>query len=108
MTVEIGFDPFRLVIDAFEHLHPDAHCRLQWAEGVGGAHGCTGFPDGGGTPLVTVNIDTPIRHAVETMAHELAHVAAGHDAGHGPEWEAAFAAIHHEYNARAATLGWEE
>jgi hypothetical protein len=31
---------------------------------------------------------------IEVIAHELAPVAVGLEAGHGPEWEAAFGTIH--------------
>lgn len=62
---------------------------------MGQAH----FPDDDGTPSIQIDIDCPIRHAVEVLGHELAHVAAPHDENHGPDWEAAFAAIHEEYCA---------
>ena len=39
-----------------------------------------------------------IENATEIFAHELAHVAVGYDAGHGPEWDTAFDAILDEYN----------
>ena len=46
--------------------------------------------------LVDPNVD--IENATEIFAHELAHVAVGYDAKHGPEWDAAFDAILDEYN----------
>lgn len=50
-------------------------------------------------PLVTIDPSLPYVGCIDILAHELAHVAAGEDGGHGPEWEKAYEAIHNEYHA---------
>jgi len=98
--VKILFDPFKIVIEAFEKLHPDKTADVVFGEGMYekvGAYGETFMPDAGGPPVITIDTITPIDGAVEVLAHELAHVAAGIDAGHGEAWEAEFEAINQEY-----------
>ena len=50
-----------------------------------GAAGATKFEDGK-KPTVYLNPDQPFMQLVQTLAEELAHVVAGPDAGHGPEF----------------------
>lgn len=99
-------DPFQAVISAVHALYPDAVAAVQWVEGLHaeqGAWGCTEFdalPPG--VALISLDASMPVSAAVEVLAHELAHVIAGPDAEHGPEWEQAFSAIHAEYCRGAA------
>lgn len=57
----------------------------------------------GHPPLISINIDLPIRRIPEIVAHELAHVIAGERAGHGPKWEKVFSAIHEQYTKHNRT-----
>lgn len=108
MTATLTFNPFALMIDVFNDLYPDKQATVWFATGLRqerNAWGQTGFPDDGGEPLVQIDVDCPIAGAVEVLAHELAHVAAGcphsdDDDGHGPEWQKHFDAIHEAYNQR--------
>ncbi len=63
-----------------------------------GAVGYTHFPNDGSTPQIRLSPHIPMKHLLEILAHELAHVIAGPDAGHGDVWERAFSEIHEEYN----------
>jgi len=100
MGVKILFDPFKIVIEAFEKLHPNKNADVVYCEGMYKevkAYGETFLPDIGGNLVISIDTITPINGAVEVLAHELAHVAAGIDAGHGEAWEAEFEAINQEY-----------
>lgn len=96
-------DMFALVYQSFHNLWPDKKCSIWWepeirqTEDGKAPMGLTDFGDDG-TIAVFVSPDIPVRHAVEILAHELAHVAVGVDADHGSEWEKAFDAIFDEYN----------
>lgn len=71
--------------------------KLRDDEG-GVVYGITTFPaDENEVPLVEISAELTVQDAVEILAHELAHVAAGIDAGHGEAWEKAFHRIHQEY-----------
>ena len=95
-------DPFALIWMAFKRLYPDKECEC-WFDVVDdpndkdGHYGWTEWRDDG-TICVAVDIGLRLADAVEIFAHELAHVAVGSDADHNAEWEAAFDAIHAEYN----------
>lgn len=92
-------DPFVRIWEVFRTICPDKKCSCFWVEELeDGAYGMTIFPeDGGKEPHVYVSADLPVKHAAEIFAHELAHVAAGEAADHGPAWEEAFDAIHRGY-----------
>ncbi len=94
-------DPFCRMIRAFSSLWPDKSADMMWTTGMQeetGGWGLTIFPDTGGPPLVQIDIEASVKDAVELLGHELAHVAAGPDAEHGPEWQAAFDRIHVKYH----------
>ena len=94
-------DPFAMVWRAFHNLWPDVECEVCWRSGIRDENdepvwGATTFvPDE--IPEVAINPSMEVWDAVEVLAHELAHVAAGVDAHHGGEWEKAFDGIHDEY-----------
>lgn len=95
-------DPFARVFVAFEELYPGVECVVSWTESLTDekgepVYGLTTFPDDGGVPWVVISADLSVYDAIEILAHELAHVVAGHDAGHGEAWETAFSAIHEKY-----------
>jgi hypothetical protein len=99
--VQIVFDPFKCVIEAYEALY-NKPCLVQFVpfEETQGAWGFTEFfDDPSEMPIVNINVECPVRAALEVLAHELAHVEAdtGCADAHGPEWQKAFEAIHSKY-----------
>ena len=96
-------DMFSMVYYAFDRLYPGKPVRIWWNANIPNAEdgaqrvGLTSFNEDG---TIDVDIDAllPVADAVEILAHELAHVAAGEDEGHGEKWEQAFDAIHAEFN----------
>ena len=95
-------DMFWLVWLAFSNLNPDKKnviCEwvpeLEETEG-GTVYGRTCLCEDGNY-LVQVTAQIPVKDAVEILAHELAHVAAGPELKHGPEWKKAFDDIYEEY-----------
>ena len=96
-------DPPAIVARAFKEIYPDRGYYAQLVpdlkdENGEPAFGLTIFPDDGSTPVVCVSAEAPISAAPELLAHELAHVAAGEAAEHGPEWKAAEEAIAKKYD----------
>lgn len=95
-------DPFAMVYQAFKNLYPDKDCVIYWKpnlkdkNGVS-VYGTTIFVDDGSI-IIAINPELKVCDAIEILGHELAHVAVGVDAGHGPEWETAFDAIGEEYD----------
>lgn len=96
-------DMFSMVYYAFDSLYPGKPVRIWWNANIPNAAdgeqraGLTSFNEDGS---IDVDIDAllPVADAVEILAHELAHVAAGEDEGHGEKWEQAFDAIHAEFD----------
>jgi len=98
-------DPFEIIFDVFSALFPGLDCTVEWCTGMKDEDGytvcgATVFPADGGKPIVSVSGEIAIENAVEVLAHELAHVAAGEAAQHDEVWERAFEAIHEEYMRR--------
>ena len=97
-------DPFAWVYEAYKDVFPDApECIVQWdeVEDENGERvsGVTVFPDDTNKMIeVRISPDIPMRGALETLGHELAHVAAGVEAGHGERWEMALNMIEERYN----------
>lgn len=96
-------DPFALVWTAFKNLFPNKECDV-WYDKKEESENCdtvtfgeTFFADDGSI-IVFIDYDLQVKDAVEILAHELAHVAAGKDADHGEAWEKAFDDIFTEYN----------
>ena len=106
--VQIVFDPFQQIIAAYESLYGKP-CLIQFVPFEGdesSAFGHTEFSnDPSEMPVININIESPLMAAVETLAHELAHVEAdtGCVDGHGPEWKEAFEAIHAKYTEMVTT-----
>ena len=102
-------DVFAIVWIAFKNLYPDKQCECFWETDIRESedgrtpYGLTDFGDDGSV-AVFVSADLRIQNAAEILAHELANVAVGCDADHAPEWEAAFDAIHAEYNRICADI----
>ena len=96
-------DPFSMVYKAFQNLYPGKECVIYWQpeemkddEGNGYV-GMTHFADDGKI-TIEISVRMFIGDAVETLAHELAHVAVGAEEEHGEEWEKAFDSIHEEFD----------
>lgn len=104
MSVDLVFDPLLAVIQASESLWPEKSCEIHWSDDRSWCQKLLNMGPWGSTTLsgeqyyVELDINLPIRHVVEILAHELAHVAVGIDAGHGKEWEEAFSDIHRAYD----------
>lgn len=98
LSVQNPIEELRLAaLDVF----PDLRCDVRFASmPENGPFGETYFPDDGSEPIVHVSVGIPMEAVIEVTAHELAHVAAGLAAGHGPEWEDAFEKIHIAYCER--------
>lgn len=104
MTNPFVFDPFAAVWEAFKTLYPGKGENVTCAfdENIKDDNGkpvlgTTDFLDDGSI-VVLIDCNLKVCDAVEILAHELAHVAAGMDADHGPEWEKAFDAIYDKYD----------
>ena len=95
-------DPYAMVWMAFKRLYPDKECQVWWDMHQNDEHdeeyGFTHFPNDGSTPSVFAYAEYPVNIQVETLAHELAHVAVGPEHEHDDTWRAAFDAIFAEYN----------
>ena len=113
MTTPFSNDPSAIVAIAFRELYPDTKYHAQLVpeledEDNAPAYGLTLFPDDGSEPIICISAEAPISAEPEFFAHELAHVVAGIDAGHGPTWEATFEAIFQKYNEIIETWKTEE
>lgn len=101
MNTPFENDPLCYVWMAFRRLYPDKSCRVYWDAGLKTDDGsrCYGFTTfcNDGEIIVTIDAGQAVCTAVETLAHELAHVAVGKNIEHGPEFETAFDAIYQEY-----------
>ena len=97
--MKITNDPFAIVIKVFQQLYPDKTALIQWDDTLDASkkeYGSTTFQDDG-IPVIGLNPNLIVLVAVEILAHELAHVAAGIDAKHNDEWDKCFEAIHNKY-----------
>lgn len=96
-------DMFSMVYYAFDRLYPLKPVRIWWNANIPNADdgkeraGLTSWNEDG-TIDVDISAKLPVADAVEILAHELAHVAAGENEGHGEKWEQAFDAIHAEFD----------
>lgn len=113
MTTPFSNDPSAIVAIAFRELYPDTKYHAQLVpeledEDNAPVYGLTLFPDDGSEPIICISAVAPISAEPELLAHELAHVVAGIDAGHGPTWEAAFEEIYQKYNKIIENMETEE
>lgn len=103
-------NPYDMVIQVFNNLYPECECEVQFDNtmGDGPPWGETFFPEKEGEiPLVNINAELSIQHGVEILAHELAHVKCGVEAGHGVEWESVTNEIHKGFEKLVKNLGGE-
>lgn len=102
-------DPIKTVIDIFEKKYPHQECIVEFVIGMhksSKAYGETVWNDEG--IFIQIDCETPMTGVVEVLAHELAHVAAGHDNGHNHIWKKEFDDIHKKYNEFMEKLLGEE
>lgn len=110
MPIHASHNPLSMVIEAANDLWPDISAKVVWVSGIdpgeGGeeAYGRTTYPDDGSEPIIDIRADLTVEVACEILAHEIAHVKAGADEEHGPEWERAFDQLHNAYAARVDAL----
>ena len=86
-------NPIDMLQEVMDKHYPDLKVDIYFGEQeTDGIHrlGVTIFPDDGSRPVIEVNPDIPLAHIAEIIAHELAHVIVGIEAGHGEVWEAEF------------------
>ena len=99
-------NPFDTLKEIMEEHYPDAKCDIYIGQSLTDGKetfGCTLFPEADATwtiPSVEIHYSLSLAEAVETLAHELAHVVAGQEADHGEEWEAVFNHIHEEFQRK--------
>ena len=96
-------DPTAIVALAFKELYPDVEYYAQIVpaledEAGKPVYGLTIFPEDGSTPIVCVSAEAPISVEPDLLAHELAHIVAGEEAGHGPKWRNVEEAIAKKYD----------
>lgn len=86
-------NPIDMLLEVMDEHYPQVKADIYFGEqetdGIDRL-GVTIFPDDGGRPVIEVNPHIPLAHVAEIIAHELAHVIAGIEAGHGEKWEAEF------------------
>lgn len=87
-------DPFKKLIDVVKKLYGNLPCVVSF-DILKKHHGVCFLSDNGKYLDVRVSAKLPVRHAIEVMAHELAHVVGGPN--HGPRWKKVFSRIHKEY-----------
>lgn len=99
-------DMLSIVKQAFDNLYPGKTVEIWWNLAIpqpkkGRVCGITSFcetPSGEGIVLIDIDPTLRVVDSVEVLAHELAHVAAGEQEGHGDKWAAAYDAIKAEYD----------
>lgn len=96
-------DPFRLLIKIAKDKYPHLKAKVAFTNEMP-KHGMkkepcgvTLWPEGAGTPEILIHAGIPVSGAVEVLAHEIAHLIAGHDSKHGPKWRKAFNWMHRRY-----------
>lgn len=88
-TTKFACDPFNVLLAVFEGRSA-ASVTVIWVSDLHAAEGAWGRTHFDGHPIIIeLDVDCPVRGALDVLAHELAHVIAGLDEGHGPKWEAA-------------------
>lgn len=110
--IKYELNPFNLILDVCNALYPNFNAQIIFSppgqfEAMCKEYnvpqdseelpcGFTFFPDDG-EPLIVINSDISCYAAIEIISHEVAHVAAGYDAGHGELWQAEFDKLHDAY-----------
>jgi len=96
-------DPIQVIIDIFEQRHPKKKVIVQYVQGMkekADAYGETFFPNDGGIPIVSIDVEISIIGAIDVLAHELAHVAIGPDGKHGEKWDNEYTEINNSFHKK--------
>jgi hypothetical protein len=121
-TLEIN--PWQIMLDVLNEKYPGFDAEISFLEpksfketlqdknnydtlvpdGIEDACGFTFFDNEGKKPIIVIDSEIPCYASVEIIAHEAAHVIAGHGADHGEQWEAVFDEIYVAYCAKMAEI----
>lgn len=87
-------NPFEILTEIIKENYPQVDCDIyigqQMTDGKE-TFGCTLFPDDDTERIVIeIHYSLSLENATEILAHELAHVIAGKEAGHEYKWEKTF------------------
>jgi len=105
--LEYKINPFIIIIEELNKKYPDLDAEIFFVPAAAlydegepqdkPRYGVTA--EGiGGRKIIYVSEELPAMHCIEIIGHEVAHILAGFDAGHGAEWERAFDEIYDLYN----------
>jgi len=99
---EMMFDPVGLLLEVANEMYPKHSARIFWTNDLVNerGEGVTGLTirKPGEPPTVIISLDIPLHDAVETVAHELAHVIVGKEVHeHDGEWYGIFQALNRAY-----------
>lgn len=84
---------YEIVIDVATRIKPDIDCDIFFANRMKRRKkGLTVFPENKSRTKIF------IKHGLEILAHELAHVICPEDDKHGDNWERTFSVIQQNYN----------
>lgn len=93
MAAKFCHDPFSDLLSAFG-ARSSVDVDVVWVTDLHAEEGAWGRTHFDTAPVVVeLDVDCPVRGALDVLVHELAHVAAGFEAAHGPKWEAEKAAL---------------
>ena len=104
--VKMSFNPFQVILDVFNEQYPGFDCQVNFVSNLydkEGAYGVAEMLDDGGW-IVAIDVETPIDGAIEVLAHELAHVAAGPSDNHGKKWNRIFTKINDGFNIKSCEM----
>ena len=115
------YDPIQIVLQATKEAGYNPKCHIQYSDEIRGRFnilkpirlllqnydfriirifgewGLTFWPDDNSGVIVEISSHLKVMHIPEVLAHELAHVISGYDAGHGERWKDVFDKIHEKY-----------
>jgi hypothetical protein len=101
-VLQIINDPYRILFMSVQELFPhfpDVDIQFNYEMNMHEKEfGVTVFPDNEHeNPLIEINPFLEVNASVEVLAHELAHVVCGPEAGHGDIFEETMQKIHEKY-----------
>jgi len=97
------YDPIQIVLQAVGKAGYKPECHIQYSPNIRrwfnlfGAWGLTFWPDDDSEIIIEISTHLKVKHVPEILSHELAHVIAGYDSGHGKQWREVFDNIHKHY-----------
>ena len=105
-------DPFVRVCEAYKRLY-NKPCEIYWDQHINNdpkhenEYGYTIFPSDNTIPEIYIFAEHSVNICIETLAHELAHVAVGVEHEHDSIWDEAFEKIRKEYD-KIGTMWFED